>query len=177
MQNNSLVTYTSKYGSTRQYAEWIASELRADLCEARTVSPQTLQQYDVVIHGGGLYAGGIAGVKLVTENPCNNRIVFTVGLADPNVTDYSAIIQKNFTPELVSDTTFFHLRGGIDYKKLGPVHKVMMAMMKHMTEKKPEIERGAEDKEFLDTYNSNVHFEDKRTIDSLIAYVKGLKKE
>ncbi|WP_312641100.1 flavodoxin domain-containing protein [Hydrogenoanaerobacterium sp.] len=165
MPKKILVAYTSKYGSTRKYAEWIASALNADLFAAQTVKPKILSQYD---------AGGIAGVKLVTQNPCKNHIVFTVGLADPNSTDYSAIINKNFTPELFAKTKFFHLRGGIDYKKLGPVHKVMMAMMKGMIQRKPESEREADDKEFLDTYNSKVNFEDKRTIDSIIAYVKGL---
>jgi len=174
MPKKILVAYTSKYGSTRKYAEWIALALNSDLFDAQTVEPKVLSQYDVVIYGGGLYAGGIAGVKLVTQNPCKNLIVFTVGLADPNATDYSPIINKNFSLELLAKTKFFHLRGGIDYKKLGPVHKAMMAMMKGMIQRKPESEREADDKEFLNTYNSKVNFEDKRTIDSVIAYVKGL---
>lgn len=174
MSNRILVAYTSKYGSTRKYAKWIAAELNADLFPAEKVRPKVLSQYNVVIYGGGLYAGGIAGVKLVTQNPCKNLIVFTVGLAEPSSTDYSAIINKSFTPELQAKTKFFHLRGGIDYKKLGPVHKVMMAMMKSMTQRKTESEREAEDIEFLNTYNSKVNFEDKQNIGSVIAYVKGL---
>jgi len=174
MSKKILVTYTSKYGSTRKYAEWIALALNSDLLDAQTIEPKVLSQYDVVIYGGGLYAGGIAGVKLVTQNPCKNLIVFTVGLADPNATDYSKIINKNFSPELLAKTKFFHLRGGIDYKKLGPVHKAMMAMMKGMIQRKPESEREAVDIEFLNTYNAKVNFEDQRTIDSVIAYVKGL---
>ncbi|WP_101909444.1 flavodoxin domain-containing protein [Marasmitruncus massiliensis] len=174
MSKKILVAYTSKYGSTRKYAEWIASALNADLFAAQTVEPKVLSQYDIIIYGGGLYAGGIAGVKLVTQNPCKNLIMFTVGLANPHSTDYSAIINKNFTPELLERTKFFHLRGGIDYKKLSPVHKVMMAMMKGMIQRKPESEREVDDKEFLNTYNSKVNFEDKRTIDSIISYVEGL---
>ncbi len=100
--------------------------------------------------------------------------MFTVGLADPNSTDYSAIINKNFTLELLSKTKFFHLRGGIDYKKLSPLHKCMMAMMKRTIQRKPEFEREADDKEFLDTYNSKVSFEDERTIVPVIAYVSDL---
>lgn len=174
MSNKILVTYTSKYGSTCQYAKWIAEELKADLFPARTVNPKDLSKYDIVIYGGGLYAGGIAGVKLVTQNSCKNLIVFTVGLADPCTTDYSAIINKNFTPQLLKYTKLFHFRGGIDYKKLGPVHKTMMAMMKSMIQKKPDYERDGEDKEFLDTYNSKVNFENKQSIDSLVAYVNGI---
>lgn len=174
MSKKILVAYVSKYGSTRKYAEWIASALNADLFAAHMVGPDILNQYDVVIYGGGLYAGGIAGIKLVTQNPCKNLIVFTVGLADPNSTDYSVIINKNFTPELLANTKFFHLRGGIDYKKLSPVHKVMMAMMKRTIERKSEFEREADDKEFLDTYNSKVNFDDERTIAPVIAYVNDL---
>lgn len=174
MPKKILVAYTSKYGSTRKYAEWIASALDADLFRAKTVEPKQLSQYDVVIYGGGLYAGGIAGVKLVTQNSCKKLIVFTVGLANPNTTDYSTIINKNFTPELLKSTKIFHLRGGIDYRKLGPIHKAMMAMMKKMIQKKPESERDAEDKEFLNTYNSKVNFEDTQSIDPIISYVKGL---
>ena len=174
MPNKILVTYTSKYGSTRKYAEWIASALNADLLAAQSVEAKAISQYDVVIYGGGLYAGGIAGVNLVTQNSCKNLIVFTVGLSDPSTTDYSAIINKNFKPELFAKTKFFHLRGGIDYKKLGPVHKVMMAMMKGMIERKPDSELEADDKEFLDTYHSKVSFEDKQAIDPVVNYVKGL---
>ncbi len=174
MPKKILVVYTSKYGSTRKYAEWIASELSADLFAAQTVEPKALSQYDIVIYGGGLYAGGIAGVKLVAQNFCRNLIVFTVGLADPNTTDYSTILNKNFTPELLAKTKFFHLRGGIDYKKLGLMHKVMMAIMKVIIQRKSESDRKLEDKEFLNTYNSKLNFEDRCTINSLINFVNDL---
>lgn len=177
MKSKILVTYTSKYGSTRKYAEWISQELQADLVAAGTIGSNTLSQYDVVIYGGGLYAGGIAGVRLVTQNTCQNLIVFTVGLADPGSTDYRAIINKSFPPKLLEGMKIFHLRGGIDYQKLSPVHKVLMAMMKRRTEKKPESELNAEDQEFLATYNAKVSFEDKQTIEPIITYVKGLKPE
>ncbi|MFV0342600.1 MAG: flavodoxin domain-containing protein [Anaerocolumna sp.] len=174
MSKKILVTYTSKYGSTRSYAEWITKELNADLLPAKMVDPKTLNQYDIVIHGGALYAGGIAGVKLVTQNPCKNLIVFTVGLADPKSTDYSEIINKNLTPELQAKTKFFHLRGGIDYKKLSTLHKIMMYMMKRMIQKKPESELNTENREFLRTYNTKVSFEDKGTINPVIAYVNSI---
>lgn len=174
MSKKILVTYTSKYGSTRKYAEWIAEELNADLFPAQKVDLKDLSKYDIVIYGGALYAGGIAGVKLVTQNPCKNLIVFTVGLADPHTTDYSSIINKNFTSEVLENTKVFHLRGGIDYKKLGPAHKIMMTMMKNKIQKKPDYERDAEDKEFLRTYNSKVNFEDKQSIDSIIACVNAI---
>ena len=93
------VIYQSKYGSTRQYAQWIARDLGAQLLERSAVSPASLREYDVVVYGGGLYAGGIAGVDLVAKYPCPPLVVFTVGLANPAITDYSEILNRNFSPE------------------------------------------------------------------------------
>jgi hypothetical protein len=70
-----------------------------------------------------LYAGGIAGVKLVTHNPCKNLIVFTVGLADPSSTDYSAIINKKFYAGASRKNKIFYIcAAGLTTKKLGPAH-------------------------------------------------------
>ena len=168
------VIYKSKYGTTKQYAEWISQELNATLLEASTVKPPQLLSYDVVVYGGGLYAGGIDGVSLVAKNPCKSIVVFTVGLANPSETDYSHILNKNFTKELLSKIKVFHLRGGIDYDKLGFVHKGMMGMMRKLTQKQSESQRSDEDKLFLETYGTKIDFTDKGTITSLLEYVKRL---
>ena len=168
------VIFKSKYGTTKQYAEWIAQELNATLLDATAVKPAQLMSYDIVVYGGGLYAGGIDGVKLVTNNRCKTLVVFTVGLAKPESTDYSAILKKNFSKELLSKIKVFHLRGGINYKSLGFIHKGMMSMLRKMALKQKESERNDEDKLFLETYGSKVDFLDKSTIKPLIAYVNSL---
>jgi menaquinone-dependent protoporphyrinogen IX oxidase len=169
-----VVIYASKYGTAKQYAAWIAEELHAVLLEQGQVSPAQLQEFDCVIYGGGLYGpAGIAGVNLVVKNPCKNLVVFTVGLADPKNTDYTHILKKNFPPESIQPLKVFHLRGGIDYKKLGPVHRTMMAMMKRMTigKKKPD-ELSDEERIFIDTYGKKVDFTDHSTIVPLVEFVR-----
>ena len=170
--SNIAVIYKSKYGTTKQYAEWIAVELNAALYEASSVKPVQLKSFDVVIYGGGLYAGGIDGVGLVTKNPCKNLVVYTVGLADPESTDYTAILKKNFDEVFLSQIKVFHLRGGMDYKKLNLIHKGMMGMLRKITSKKPESEIIDEDKLFLETYGTKLDFMDKNTIKPLVEYVK-----
>ena len=174
---NIVVVYKTKYGTTKQYAQWIAEELNSSIFEASEVKPSRLKNYDIVIFGGGLYAGGVIGSKLVAENPCNSLIVFTVGAADPNDTDYSEILAKNFSQELLSGIKVFHLRGGIDYTKLSLVHKGMMAMLKKMvlkSTKQNEAEISSEDKLFLETYGGKVDFTNRETIKPLIDYVRAL---
>lgn len=169
------VTYKSHYGTTKQYAQWIAEELGATLLERKEVAPADLQGYDLVIHGGGLYASGILGIDLVVKNPIKNLVVFTVGMANPETTDYTEIIHKNIPEGLREKTKVFHLRGGMDYGKLNITHRGMMAMMKKMTiDKKSEAGLTDEDIAFRDTYGGNVHFTDRATITPLIDYVRGL---
>ena len=167
------VVYKSKYGSTKQYASWIAEELNAELFEASFVRPKRLLFYDIIIYGGGLYAGGISGVDLVTKHPCKKLLIFTVGLADPGITDYSKILNKNLPSDLQNNVKIFNLQGGINYKKLGIIHRVMMAMMKMMIFKeKSRNELSEEDKQFLATYGGQVDFTNKQNILPIINYVK-----
>ncbi|MDL2232025.1 flavodoxin domain-containing protein [Ruminococcaceae bacterium OttesenSCG-928-L11] len=170
-----VVIYTSKYGTTEQYARWIAEELDAPLCEASSVKPSSLMDYDVVIYGGGLYAGGIIGSKLVAKNPCKALIVFTVGLATPETTDYSEILKRAFTREQLSAMKLFHFQGGIDYGMLGVVYKAMMAVMKKQIMKIPPTERSSDDRELLETYGGKVDFTNRATIKPLVDYVRSLK--
>ena len=172
---NIAVVYKSIYGSTKRYAEWIAAELNASIFESSSVGPSQLMDYDVVVYGGGLYASGISGISLVTKNPCRELVVFTVGAGNPNHTDYSSILAKNFCPEMLSKIKVFHLHGGIDYQKLGIVHRIMMAMMKKIRiDSKPQNKRTDEDRAFLETYGSKFDFADKATIKPLIDYVSAL---
>jgi len=168
------VVYKSKYGKTKRYAEWIAEALNAPLFENANIKPHQLGNYDVVVYGGGLYAGGINGVKLVAQNPCKPLILFTVGVADPKDTDYTPILEKAFTPEQLAKTKVFHLRGGIDYSRLSLVHKAMMAAMKKVIEKNPLAERESDDVGILETYGKDVDFSDKATIEPLVEYARTL---
>lgn len=177
-----VVIYESKYGATKQYAQWIADELSCDLFEKKDIAPNELKAYTTIIYGGGLYAGGVSGINLLTKNfdilKDKNLILFTCGLADPtdqeNIDGIKAGLTKVLTSEMQEKIKFFHLRGGIDYSKLGWIHKVMMSMLHKMIMKKDYNTLRNEDKEMLDTYGKAVDFTDKSSIDPIISYVQKL---
>jgi len=184
MSHKILVAYKSNYGTTKQYASWIAEDLgtipgaTADLKERKDALSSHINDYDCVIFGGGIYAGGILGSDLLAKSSCKNPVLFTVGLADPSTTDYSKILSKNFSPEKLQSIKVFHLRGGIDYAKLNFIHRGMMALLKKLTiDKKKSEELTEEDRLFAKTYGSKIEFTDHAAIAPLIDYVKGLMTE
>jgi flavodoxin len=174
MDKKIAVIYQSIHSTTKKYAEWIAEELGAELLARKAAAE--LDKYDVVIYGGGLYGpSGIAGSDVVSKKNLKHLVVFTVGLAAPDITDYSAILKRNFPNAGIQPEKVFHLRGGIDYGKLNLVHRGMMAMLKKMTiNKKPKEEWSTEDKLFAETYGGKIDFVDRNSITPIVEYVKAI---
>ena len=175
-----LVMYHSNYGVTKKYAEWIASELNADIYSVNNINQSILVNYDTIILGGGLYAGSIKGINLLInhfENIKNKKlIIFTCGLADYSRIEHQNEInnrlKKKIPGEIFKIIKIFYFRGGINYKKLSFIHKIMMWLMKVVTEKKGIEKLNDEDKEFLLTYGKTLDFSDKSSIAELVEYCK-----
>jgi menaquinone-dependent protoporphyrinogen IX oxidase len=178
MSKKIAVIYQSIHGTAKQYAEWLAEELGAELITRKVATAIDLDKYDVVIYGGGLYGpSGIVGSDLVSKKKLKHLVVFTVGLADPEITDYSDILKKNFPNADIQPEKVFHLRGGIDYDKLSIVHRGMMAMLKKMTiNKKPKEEWSSDDKVFAETYGGKVDFVSRESITPIVEYVKTIER-
>lgn len=178
-----LVLYKSKYGATKQYAQWIAESLNADIFEVAELKNIDFSIYDKLVYGGGLYAGGINGIDSIVKNFDKIRdkkiIIFTVGLADTknqdNINSIKNSINKTLPAELVEKSQIFHLRGAMDYSKLGTIHKGMMAMMKKSVSKKAQDKLTQEDREMLETYGKQVSFVSRENIDEIINTLKGEK--
>lgn len=168
------VIYKSKTGFTETYAKWIAEELTADLMKTDDISIDDLSEYDAVICGGGLYASGIGGVKLITKNMDKLKdkkiAVFGVGATPPREKDINEVVSSNFTDEQLKQIRFFYLRGGFDYDKLSPFLKVVMTLFRlklHSIKKKDPDARG-----MLASYEKPTDFTRKKNIDPLIEYMR-----
>lgn len=177
-----VVIYCSKYGATKQYARWIAAALSCDLLEQHTVRPDDLDRYDTIIYGGGLYAGGVSGIKLLTKNADRlqqkNLLLFTCGIADPkdedNVKHIRQALNKILPLQLQNRIQLFHLRGSIDYKRLGLVHRMMMAMLRKMIAKKDPNTLREEDRQLLATYGQTIDFTDQSSIQPIVDAARNL---
>ncbi|HHX25023.1 MAG: flavodoxin domain-containing protein [Tepidanaerobacteraceae bacterium] len=139
-----LVVYQSKYGSTKQYAEWIQKSFKADLIDLNQNTPD-YNDYSIIIFGGYLYAGSIKIAKHLIKNWEKIRekevILFTTGampIDHPLVKD---AYEKNLPQEIREKIKYFPLSGRIIHEKLSPIDKILI-FGGAILEKDPEMKKG-----------------------------------
>jgi menaquinone-dependent protoporphyrinogen IX oxidase len=129
-----VVVYRSKSGFTKNYAQWLAENLKCDLLEGAKVKVNDLLSYDTIIYGAGMYAVGINGIKLITKNfeklKDKKLIVFAVGATPVREETTQEVRRLNIPAEQFDKIKFFYLRGGFDYSRLSLFNKLLMTMMK-----------------------------------------------
>lgn len=169
-----IVVYGSNYGTTRAYAQELAR--RTGWPAVDWQQAKNLADYEAVVYLGGLYAGGVVGLKKVLpqleQAPAQKLVVVTVGVADPaepeNVAHIRASLQKQLPGALYQKAQFAHLRGGIDYSRLNFKHRAMMWAMVQMLKKRPPEQQSAEDREIIRTYNQKVDFTDLASVGQVL---------
>ena len=170
-----IVIYGSQYGTARQYAEELAGRTGHEALPYGSVGD--INQYDTIAYVGALYAGGVLGMKrtFAKLQSCERKtvVIATVGLADPtdsqNVSSIRNGMAKQLPAKLLQAAHVFHLRGGIDYSKLGFKHKTMMRLLHGKAQSLPEEEKTAEVRAMLNTYGKQVSFVDFDALDPLVA--------
>ena len=176
--NKTAVVYSSKYGYTKQYAQWLAEELNADICECQNLNNVRLVDYSTIVFGSSLYAGrnqGAAALAKCFKHIKDKKVVlFTVGMYDTNseenIIEINKELNKVITPEIREEIKIFHVRGGIDSQNLSLPHKMMMKVAHSILSKKPENELTDGDRDFLSLYGKKIDFSDKKMLMPIIDY-------
>lgn len=169
---NACIIYGTHYGTTESYAKKLSE--KTGMATIPYTKASNLSEYTTVIYLGGLYAGGVKGLKKTAKllNPKCKLIICTVGLADPedadNVKKIKDAIASQIPESLFAQATIFNLRGGIDYAKLSFGHKTMMTLLYKKSKKMPEEQRTADHRGIIETFNKSVDFVDFSTLDAVV---------
>lgn len=137
-----IILYKSKYGSTKKYAYWLSEATGFPARDIKKTDIQEVEQYDVIIYGGGIYASGIAGIKFLKKHM--NRlqgkkiIVFCDGASPYNEKALNEIKERNMTGPL-SGIPLFYCRGGWDMQSMTPVDRVLCSMLRKSVAKKRSL--------------------------------------
>lgn len=173
---NPIVIYKSRYGSTKEYAFWIAEALGCKAIDAKSIKPADLKSYDTIIYGGGLYAEIINGVSLITKNldslSGKKLAVFTTGITPLDCRDYydRLVPEKNFKPYMLEKIKVFNFLGKMVMKELSFPHRTAIKALKKMMSAKEnptEMERL-----LIELCDKDGDFTDKNAIGELIEYIK-----
>ena len=173
-----LVLYTSKYGSTKQYAQWIGEALHCPVDEFANLDHYDLNDVDTIICGEGVYAGRLKSPKslqeIIRKYPDKNYVFFLVGLADANDAEnrdrlYADL--KKYLDDDIEKIKVFFLRGAIDYSKLSFMDRSMMWMLYQTLKHKPKDELPEDAQQAIETYGKKVDFVDKAAIKPIIDYI------
>ena len=173
---DTIVIYKSKYGSTKQYAEWIAEELDCSYVDAKDISIDDLEKYDSIVFGGGLYAEVIAGVSLITKNLDrlkNKKIaVFTTGLTPLDCRVYydKMVIEKNFKQGISNNVRIFNYMGKMIIEELSLVHKTALKTLKKIMSSKENP--NDMEKMLIELCDASGDYSDRSAISELVEYVK-----
>ena len=172
---NAIVVYKTKYGSTKQYADWIGEELNCRVTDAKDITAEELQNYDTIIYGGGLYAEVINGVSLITKNIDKLKdkkiAVYTTGITPIDCREYydKLVVEKNFKAGVPESVKIFNFTGKMVIDELSLVHKTALKTLKKiMLSKKEPTEM---EKLLIELCDADGDFSDRSQIVDLISYV------
>lgn len=174
-----IIIYKSKYGSSSQYASWLADALHCKAVSVEKVHLNNLLTYDVIVYVGGLYAGSVSGFKQVSKHldALKNKklLLCMVGMTNPTEQERYEQSFINNVPEQYRDIVKpFALRGNQLFSKMNFIHRLMMKMPKSMTEKIPMEERTEDDIHFLEHFGEDVYFAKQENTHDIVEYVQGL---
>ena len=110
-----LILYKSKYGSTKQYAEWLGASLSAPVKSVDEAGEQDLLHAKTVAIGGCVRVGKIMCAPFVKRhwNMLKNKriILFSVSGTPPEKPEVMQYFEGSFPADVRSSVRFFPLPG------------------------------------------------------------------
>ena len=167
-----IIIYASLHGAAKRYAERLAEITGIEAKSFKEV--KDLAQFERIIYVGAIYAGGVMGLKNTAQEFKSGQevIIATVGMTDPTdpvfVSNIRGAIRQLVSADICSDDRIFHLRGAIDYAKLGLGHRILMKMMYSQATKTPEDKLTAEAKAIKETYGQAVDYVNFDTLNPVV---------
>lgn len=172
-----IILYQSKYGATKKYVDWLVEETGYDCIETKDAKVANLQNYDVVILGGGVYASGIAGLQFIKKNigRLGNKkiVVFAVGASPYDEKAIMQIRKMHFKDEL-RNIPLFYCRGAWDEEKMKFTDRTLCKMLQKVVAKQNPDEYEPWQKALMCAAGQKCDWTDKAYLEALLKYIEKL---
>ena len=174
--DKTIVIYKSKHGSTKKYAEWIGEELNCPVVAEQDFSKKDFDNYENVIFGGCVEAGGIMGFDIIKKNmrrlQGKKLVVFAVGLNVMEKETRMQLREINFSKRKLAGITCYYCPGAYDPDKIHGIDAKIMKMMVNMLKSKKPLETTDNDIRLLENVQNGVDMTDRKYIAPIIAEFK-----
>jgi menaquinone-dependent protoporphyrinogen IX oxidase len=131
---NILIVYQSKYGSTKQYAQWIQQDIKGALVDIQNEGMPPLAKYDIIVTGGYIRAGNIVVAPFIKDNWSvlkeKKVVLFTTSGTPPHHPKIRIIYEKSFSEEIRKKIKYFPIPGRIISKDLTFLDQLLTAIGK-----------------------------------------------
>lgn len=173
-----IILYQSKYGATKKYVDWLVEETSYDCMETKGAKLVHVQEYDVIVLAGGVYASGIAGFQFLKKNIINlsNKkiAVFAVGASPYDEKAIGQIREMHFKDAL-SDIPLFYGRGAWDEEKMTFGHRTLCKMLQKAVAKQNPDEYEPWQKALMSAVGEKCDWTDKKYLEPLLKYLGNMK--
>lgn len=172
-----IILYQSKYGATKKYADWLVEETGYDCIETKAAKVANLQNYDVIILGGGVYASGIAGLQFIKKNigRLENKkiVVFAVGASPYDEKAIMQIREMHFKDGL-RNIPLFYCRGTWDEEKMKLADRTLCKVLQKVVAKQNPDEYEPWQIALMCAVGQKCDWTDKSYLESLLKYIEKL---
>lgn len=147
---NGVVIYKSKYGATKQYAQWLAHDLKVPCIDIEMVSDQLLNDCDYIVMGSSVYYGNLLLRSFFENNLKILRLkevfIFIVcATPESDEREQRKILTENIPGALLREDNTFFLPGKLDLKSLNLFDRIMLwaaAIFEKNVERKKVMKNG-----------------------------------
>lgn len=139
-----LIVYQSKYGSTKQYAEWIHREIPSQMVDIKKCNALEFTKYDMIVFGSYIRTGQIVIAPVIIENwnaiKGKKIVLFTTSGTPPGHPNIGKIYNTNLPHEIRKEIKYFPLHGRMLHKDLSSYDESLVTVGR-MMEKDETLKR------------------------------------
>ena len=135
------IVYSSKYGHTKQYADWLKEDVDADAIDIGKFNITQMLAYKLVIFACGVYGDKLSIMDFVKKNvtaiPTQKTMIMAVGwYTNDSKEAKEKLINDNYPPEFKGKVPMYVVNSGIDKKQISKMDSVKLVAAKLAIEKK-----------------------------------------
>ena len=170
-----IILYQSKYGATQKYANWLSDKTGFDCIAVDKADMKQIQQYDVIVLGGAIYASGISGLSFLKKHMEALRgkrlVVFCVGASPYDKKAFDEIKAYNLKDDL-KDIPIFYGRGTWDESKMSFKDRSLCKLLQKVIAKKDPETYEPWMKALVLAKGKKCDWTDRKYIEPIIDYIK-----